>query len=88
MILTKNKQLQNSIQDNHKGLPVAVNYNQTDHSTNDLSCVIEKFFLQQQTESFFNINVFLIVNCVLFPSICFLSSYSIFHMTFQIFTSL
>ena len=29
-----------SIRDNHKGLPVAVHYNQTDHSINDLSCVI------------------------------------------------
>ena len=29
-----------SIQDNHKGLPVAVHYNQADHSINDLSCVI------------------------------------------------
>ena len=29
-----------SIRDNHKGLPVAVHYNQADHSINDLSCVI------------------------------------------------
>ena len=28
------------IRDNHKDLPVAVHYNQTDHSINDLSCVI------------------------------------------------
>ena len=28
------------IRDNHKGLPVAVLYNQADHSINDLSCVI------------------------------------------------
>ena len=29
-----------SIRDNHKGFPVAVHYNQADHSINDLSCVI------------------------------------------------
>ena len=29
-----------SIRDNHKGLPVAVHYNQADHSFNGISCVI------------------------------------------------
>ena len=29
-----------SIRDNHKGLPIAVHFNQADHSINDLSCVI------------------------------------------------
>ena len=36
----KNEQSPKSIRDNHKGLPVAVHYNQTDHSIHDLSCVI------------------------------------------------
>ena len=33
-----------SIRDNHKCLPVAVHYNQTDHSINDISCCIERKF--------------------------------------------
>ena len=37
---TKNEKSKKSIRDNHKGLPVAVHYNQTDHSINDRSCVI------------------------------------------------
>ena len=44
-----------SIRDNHKGLPVAVNYNQFDHSINDLSCVILNEISQlRQTDSFMN----------------------------------
>ena len=39
-ISPKNEQQQKSIHDNHKGLPVAVHYNQADHSINDLSYVI------------------------------------------------
>ena len=45
------------IRDNHKGLPVAVHYNQTDHSINDLSCVIlSEVSQQRQTDSFMNRN--------------------------------